>query len=30
VQLSSASLRSAPWVADFLGTEEEDELLVML
>jgi hypothetical protein len=30
VQLSSASLRSAPWVADFLGTEEEEELLVML
>jgi hypothetical protein len=30
VQLSSASLRSAPWVADFLGTEEEDEVLVTL
>ncbi|WP_455379564.1 hypothetical protein, partial [Petrachloros mirabilis] len=29
-QLSSASVQSAPWVADFLGTQEEEDLVVVL
>jgi hypothetical protein len=29
-QLSSTSVQSAPWVAEFLGTQEDEDLVVLL